>query len=287
MNDADYRPIDALPDEIASIIRAALREDIGQGDLTTSATVAESAAAQGQWIAKQDLVLSGMDVALAVMRELDAQAVWQGDASEGRRLRAGETIGFVRGRARALLSSERVALNLLQRLSGVATVTAEYVAAVRGTRTIVRDTRKTTPLLRALQKRAVLAGGAEVHRAGLDRGILIKENHIRLAGSIEEATRRARALPNPPMVEVEVERVDQIEDALGAGAQMLLLDNFNVDDVRSAVAQIQGRVPVEVSGGITLATIRDYALAGVDYIAVGALTHSAPAVDISLEIVGL
>jgi nicotinate-nucleotide pyrophosphorylase (carboxylating) len=166
----------------------------------------------------------------------------------------------------------------------VATVTREFVSAVEGTKARIRDTRKTTPLLRSLQKRAVEAGGGVPHRSGLDTGILIKDNHVRLAGGVGEATRRARSAAAGVPVEVEVERIDQIEDALRAGAEMLLLDNFGPDAVREAVGRIAGRVPVEVSGGVTLETVRAYAEAGADYIAVGALTHSAPSCDISLEI---
>ncbi len=193
-------------------------------------------------------------------------------------------LGRVTGPARGMLTGERVALNFLQRLSGVATITRAFVDAVAGTKARIRDTRKTTPLLRALQKRAVEAGGGVPHRAGLDAGILIKDNHVRLAGGVGEATRRARAAAGSVLVEVEVERTDQIEEALRAGAQMLLLDNFTPEGVGEAVRLIGGRVPVEVSGGVTLETVRAYAEAGADFIAVGALTHSAAACDISLEI---
>jgi nicotinate-nucleotide pyrophosphorylase (carboxylating) len=192
-------------------------------------------------------------------------------------------LGRVHGPARSLLTSERVALNFLQRLCGVATLTRMFVDAVAGTRARIRDTRKTTPLLRALEKHAVEVGGGEAHRPGLDGGILVKENHIRLAGSVGEATRRALAAGGRLTVEVEVERVDQIDEAIAAGAQMLLVDNFTAEDVRVAVALVAGRVPIEVSGGIRLDTVRAYAETGVEYIAVGALTHSAPAADISLE----
>ena len=204
--------------------------------------------------------------------------------AEGGTAARGTSIGAVEGPARSVLQAERVALNLLQRLTGVATLTRRFVEAVAGTRAKIRDTRKTTPLLRALQKRAVVAGGGVPHRSGLDDAILIKDNHVRIAGSVGEATRRAVAAAGKRPVEVEVEREDQIEEALEAGATMLLLDNFAVAAVRSAVARIRGRVPVEVSGGVTLATVRAYAEAGADFIAVGALTHSAPGADISLEI---
>ena len=206
------------------------------------------------------------------------------NVAEGGAARPGDVIGRVEGPARGLLQAERVALNFLQRLSGVATLTRRFVDAVAGTGARIRDTRKTTPLLRALQKRAVVAGGGVSHRAGLDDAILVKDNHVRLAGSVAEATRRAVAAALGRPVEVEVERLDQIEEALQAGATMLLLDNFTPADVRTAVGLIAGRVPVEVSGGVTLSTVRAYAEAGADLIAVGALTHSAPGADISLEI---
>jgi nicotinate-nucleotide pyrophosphorylase (carboxylating) len=254
------------------------------GDLTTVATVSATAEARGAFLAKQPLVVSGLDVAGLVFRTLDARVVFDARAREGEPRPAQSIIGRVAGPARALLTGERVALNFLQRMSGVATVTRAFVDAVAGTRARIRDTRKTTPLLRALQKRAVEAGGGLPHRSGLDTGVLIKDNHVRLAGSVGEATRRARMAASGALVEVEVERIDQIEEALRAGADMLLLDNFPPNEVREAAAQVAGRVPLEVSGGVTLKTVRAYAEAGADYIAVGALTHSAPSCDISLEI---
>jgi len=270
---------------IEELVARALAEDVGTGDVTTAATVPEDATARGFFLAKQDLVVSGMDVAATVFRTVDGRIVLTDVAAEGARAPARSIVGRVAGPARAILTGERLALNFLQRLSGVATVTRAFVDAVAGTRARIRDTRKTTPLLRALQKRAVEAGGGFPHRSRLDTGVLIKDNHVRLAGGVGEATRRARAAAASQMeVEVEVERIDQIEEALGAGAQMLLLDNFGPAEVREAVALIAGRVPVEVSGGVTLQTVRAYAEAGADYIAVGALTHSAPSCDISLEI---
>ncbi len=183
-----------------------------------------------------------------------------------------------------MLAAERVALNFLQQLSGVATLTRKFVDLVAGTGARIRDTRKTTPLLRALEKQAVELGGGTPHRAGLASAILVKDNHVRLAGSVGEATRRAAAAAGGCLVEVEVERLEQIEEALAAGAQMILLDNFHPQGVREAVRMIAGRVPVEVSGGVTLMNVRGFAEAGPDFIAIGAITHSAPAADISLEV---
>jgi len=271
------------PTEIERLARAALAEDVGIRDITTEATVLPGRRAAGTFLAKQDLILAGLPVAEAVFRILDAEAVWEVRALEGSRVSRGAWIARVEGEARALLTAERVALNFLQRLSGVATETRRFVDAVAGTKAQVRDTRKTTPLLRAFEKYAVGVGGGVAHRPGLDRGILVKENHIRLAGSVGEATRRAVAAAGALTVEVEVERVDQVEEALAAGAQMLLLDNFTPSDLAVAIRAIAGRVPVEASGGIRLENIRAFAEAGADFIAVGALTHSAPACDISLE----
>lgn len=269
--------------EVDRLVRAALAEDVGAGDVTTAATVPPDARARGVFIVKQALVVAGLSVAEAVFRVLDATVAWTPRVSDGDRVEPGTPIVTVAGSARAVLTAERVALNFLQRLCGVATVTRRFVDAVAGTDARVRDTRKTTPLLRNLEKYAVGIGGGAPHRPGLDRGVLVKENHIRLAGGVGEATRRAVAGAEGLVVEVEVERLDQIEEALAAGAQVLLLDNFTADAVRAGVRQIGGRVPVEVSGGVKLENIRGYAEAGADFIAVGALTHSAPACDISLE----
>ncbi len=269
---------------LEELVRLALEEDIGAGDITTTATVADDLSARGVLLAKQLLVVSGLDVAEMVFRMVDDRITFRAEVMEGDQVPSGTHLGAVRGPARGMLTAERVALNFLQRLCGVATVTRAFVDAVSGTRARIRDTRKTTPLLRSLQKRAVQAGGGVPHRAGLDAGILIKDNHARLAGGVGEASRKAREASPKALVEVEVERKDQIEEALRAGAQMLLLDNFTPAEVRGAVALIGGRVPVEVSGGVTLATVRAYAEAGADYIAIGVLTHSAPAADISLEI---
>jgi nicotinate-nucleotide pyrophosphorylase (carboxylating) len=272
------------PGLVRRIVREALDEDVGEGDATTEATVGEAARARGVLLAKQDLVVAGVDVAVTAFRLLDPQLRWVARCHDGEPIASGTALGTLEGRARALLTAERVALNFLQRLSGVATTTRRFVEAVAGTQARIRDTRKTTPLLRFLEKHAVEVGGGTPHRAGLDAAILVKDNHVRLAGSVGEATRRALTGAKGLEVEVEVERVDQIEEALAAGAKMLLLDNFSPDDVKRAVAVIAGRVPVEVSGRVRLENVRAYAEAGPDFIAVGALTHSAPAVDVSFEI---
>jgi nicotinate-nucleotide pyrophosphorylase (carboxylating) len=272
------------PEVLDRLARAALEEDVGTRDATTEATVSESATAVGTFVAKQNLVIAGLDVAMHVFRAMSPKIGWVARAREGDRFKPGDLIASVSGPARAILTAERVALNFLQRMSGVATITRRFVTAVEGTSAKIRDTRKTTPLLRALEKRSVEVGGGVPHRSGLNTGILVKDNHVLLAGSVAEATRRAVAGARGLMVEVEVDAAEQIEDAIRSGAQMILLDNFTPDQVRVAVGQIAGRVPVEVSGGVTLDTVRAFAEAGPTYIAVGALTHSAPAVDISLEV---
>jgi nicotinate-nucleotide pyrophosphorylase (carboxylating) len=274
------------PERVRRIVREALEEDIGARDITTEATVPQHLRARAVLVAKQELVLAGLEVAVAVFKALDPEIVWKPEGREGDRFFPGTVIGSVAGRAGALLTAERVALNFLQRLCGVATLTRRFVDAVAGTRARIRDTRKTTPLLRFLEKHAVEVGGGVPHRPGLDGGILVKDNHVRLAGSVRAATRRAvvAAAGLDVELEVEVEAIEQVEEAIAAGARMVLLDNFSPDAVRDAIEQIAGRVPVEVSGGVRLDNVRDYAEAGPDYIAVGALTHSAPAVDISLEI---
>jgi nicotinate-nucleotide pyrophosphorylase (carboxylating) len=272
------------PARLTEIVQGALNEDVGRGDVTTEATVPADLQARGVLLAKEEIVLAGLDAAALAFRLVDHELGWEPRVKDGDLLPPSTVLAFVRGRARSLLTAERVSLNFLQRLSGVATLTQKFVAAVAGTPAKIRDTRKTTPLLRFLEKKAVELGGGEAHRGGLDTALLVKDNHVRLAGSVGEATRRALAAAGGLPVEIEVDRADQIEDAIAAGAQMILLDNFTVEAVRTAVEQINRRVPVEVSGGIKLENVRLYAEAGPDYIAVGALTHSAPAVDISLEI---
>lgn len=270
--------------ELAELVQRALEEDVGVRDLTSVATVLEDRQARGVLLAKQELVVAGLDAAAEVFRAADERLAFEPLLAEGRRASRGTHLARVGGPARGMLTGERVALNFVQRLCGVATLTRKFVDAVAGTRARIRDTRKTTPLLRALEKRAVEAGGGLPHRSALDQAILVKDNHVRLAGSVGEATRRARAASSDTLVEVEVDEIEQIEEAIAAGAQMILLDNFTPAGVREAVAIVRGRVPVEVSGGVTLLTVRGYAEAGADYVAVGALTHSAPAADVSLEI---
>jgi nicotinate-nucleotide pyrophosphorylase (carboxylating) len=267
--------------ELDDIVARALAEDVGDGDVTTAATVAPDARGRAVITQKAPGVIFGLDAAELTFRSLDPDAAVQRLVAEGV-WRDGGPVLAVEGLARALLTGERTALNLLARLSGVATAAARAVAAIEGTRARILDTRKTTPGLRALEKAAVAAGGATNHRAGLYDAILIKENHAALAGGVREAVRRAReAAPDLPL-EVECRDLDEVDEALTAGAPRILLDNMTVAQLRAAVGHVAGRAELEASGGVTLQTLRDVASTGVDFISLGALTHSAPALDLSL-----
>ena len=265
------------------LIEQALLEDIHTGDITTQAVVPERRTAVARLIAKEDMVIAGLFVAERVFRRLDPAVAFSASQPEGARASRGDLLAAVQGSAADLLMGERVALNLLQRLSGVATLTSRYVEAVKGTKARIVDTRKTTPGLRALEKYAVRVGGGINHRTGLYDGILIKENHITAAGGIGEAIGRARAyIPHTLRIEIETETLGQVDEALAAGADIIMLDNMGLDDMRTAVNLIAGRALVEASGGVNLETVRSIAETGVDIISVGALTHSARAMDISM-----
>jgi nicotinate-nucleotide pyrophosphorylase (carboxylating) len=267
--------------ELESLVRRALAEDVGAGDLTTQATVPPGTRARARITQKQPGVIFGIDAAELTFAVLDATARFERLAEEGV-WRDGGPVLDVEGHAAAMLSAERTALNLLQRLSGVATLTARYVEAVRGTRARVLDTRKTTPGLRLLEKAAVAAGGGTNHRIGLFDAILIKENHAAIAGGVGEAVRLAHAAAPDVPLEVECRTDAEVDEALAAGARRLLLDNMTPDQMRAIVERVGERAELEASGGIDLETIRDVAEAGLHYISVGALTHSAPALDLSL-----
>jgi nicotinate-nucleotide pyrophosphorylase (carboxylating) len=267
--------------ELERLVRRALAEDVGSGDLTTQATVPAGARARARITQKQPGVLYGLDAAQLAFALLDSGARFVALAEEGV-WRTGGPVLDIEGDAAALLGAERTALNLLQRLSGVATLTARYVEAVRGTGARVLDTRKTTPGLRLLEKAAVVAGGATNHRVGLFDAILIKENHAAMAGGVGEAVRLARAAAPDVLLEVECRTDAEVDEALAAGAPRLLLDNMTAAQMRAIVARVGDRAELEASGGIDLETIRGVAETGVDFISVGALTHSAPSLDISL-----
>lgn len=273
---------------VDALVRAALAEDVGDGDVTTDATVAADARARALIVQKAPGVVFGLDVAEATFRALDGEVRFERLAPEGV-WREGGGVLTIEGRARALLTGERTALNFLGHLSGVATAAAQAAREVQGTGARVLDTRKTTPGLRALEKAAVAAGGASNHRAGLYDAILIKENHIAAAGGIAAAVARARA--HAPRLagtlEVEVRNPHEIDEALAAGAPRLLLDNMTVEQLRAAVAQVAGRAQLEASGGVTLQTLRAVADTGIQWVSMGAVTHSAPALDLSLTMEAL
>jgi nicotinate-nucleotide pyrophosphorylase (carboxylating) len=270
------------------IVRRALEEDVRDGDLTTEATVRPAQQAHGLFLVKADCVIAGLDVAFEAFRQIAESEkgpapFFNASRRDGEFCCAGEVIAEVTGSARTLLVGERTALNFLQRLSGIATRARQFVDA-SGRRIAILDTRKTTPTLRALEKYAVRAGGATNHRAGLYDAFLIKDNHIRLAGGVKAAVAHARAYRPGMPVEIEAERLDQVDEALAAGADTILVDNMSTPDIRDAVARAKGRATVEISGGVTLERIPELAATGADFVSVGALTHSAPAIDISFEI---
>ena len=272
-------------------VNGALDEDIGRGDITSRAVVRSGIKARGSFMAKQDLILAGLEVADAAFTSFDPYLQIESMAGDVEEVKAGKVFARATGDAQTLLAAERVALNFLQRLSGIATVTRRYVDAISGTGARIVDTRKTTPGLRLLEKYAVTVGGGSNHRMGLDDGVLIKDNHLVMAGSVGEAVRRAReSCGHLHKIEVEVATLDQVREALDARADILLLDNMSPEMVRESVDLVRSREPeerrtlTEASGGINLSNVRAYAEAGVDLISIGALTHSAPAVDISFKI---
>lgn len=273
------------------IVNRALDEDLGRGDITSRSIVRFGVNAQGNFIAKQDLVLAGLEVADLVFGWFDEYIQIESTVADGDEIKSGKVFARVIGDAQMLLSAERTALNFLQHLSGIATVTRQYVQAIAGTKAKIVDTRKTTPGLRMLEKYAVSVGGGSNHRLGLDDGVLIKDNHLAMAGSVADAVRRAReAAGHLHKIEVEVATLEQVKEALDAKADILLLDNMAPEMIRKAVQIVSEREPddrrtlLEASGGINLSNVRQYAEAGVDLISIGALTHSAPSVDISFKI---
>lgn len=265
------------------ILRRALEEDIGTGDVTTLATIQPGVQASAELVAKEDFILSGIDVAHRVFDLLDQETAFEKLIEDGQPVKRGDVLAWIKGDAAVLLQGERVALNFMQRMCGVATLTAAFVKQVEGTGAVVVDTRKTTPGLRVLEKYSVRMGGGGNHRMALYDAVLIKENHVSAAGGIASAVSRARqSVPHTQKIEVEVRDQDEIAEALEAGADILLLDNMSTEELRAAVKMIDGRAVTEASGGVNLETIREIAETGVQLISVGALTHSYHAVDISL-----
>ena len=276
----------ALPDQfdLADFIRRVLAEDMGSGgDVTSAATISADARFTAEMNCRQPIVVAGLEVAEAFFRELDPDVRIDRLVNDGEAVGAGTVLMRLQGNARAMLTAERSALNTLQHLSGIATMTRTYVEKIAGTGATLLDTRKTIPGLRVLEKYASRMGGAQNHRMRLDDGLLIKDNHVGVAGGVAEAVRAAKAANTGLLVQVEVDRIDQIEPALEAGADRLLLDNMPPPVLREAVALVAGRVPLEASGGVNLDTIRAIAETGVNYISVGRITQSAPAVDIGLD----
>jgi nicotinate-nucleotide pyrophosphorylase (carboxylating) len=270
-------------DTLERIVHAALAEDIGAGDVTTEATVPEDATGSAELVVKAPGVVCGLRAAEETFRALDPEIRFEALVADGDILEGPTVVARITGSERSILTGERVALNFLGRLSGIATLTRCYVDAVEGTDTAVLDTRKTTPGLRALEKHAVVAGGGRNHRFGLDDAVLVKDNHLRAAGSIAAAVELVRAATDLP-VEVECDTPAQVGEALAAGVDAILLDNMTLEQLREAVALTRGRARLEASGGVTLESIRAIAETGVDEISVGALTHSAPSLDVSLEL---
>jgi nicotinate-nucleotide pyrophosphorylase (carboxylating) len=276
----------ALPDDfdLDSFVQRVLAEDLGKGgDVTSRATIRDDARFDAELNARQSMVVAGIDIAAAIFRALDDRVEIERLAADGDQVQHGATLMRLGGKARAMLAAERSALNTLQHLSGIATLTRRYADAIAGTGTVLLDTRKTLPGLRVLDKYAARMGGAHNHRMRLDDGILIKDNHVAACGGVAEAVRRAKQANTGLQVQVEVDRIDQIEPALAAGAERLLLDNMDPAQLREAVRLVAGRVPLEASGGVTLETIRFLAETGVNFISVGRITQSAPAVDIGLD----
>jgi nicotinate-nucleotide pyrophosphorylase (carboxylating) len=281
VNPVPFEPLE--PGTYRELVRRALAEDFGWGDVTTETIIDREQKARGVIVAKCRCVIAGIDVAAEAFRQLDPVAQIAIHRRDGERCEPGTEVADIRGHAAALLTAERTALNFLQRLSGIATLTRQFVDAAAG-RIIILDTRKTTPILRALEKYAVRAGGGVNHRSGLDDGILIKDNHVRLAGGVAAAVTGMRKTNRDMPTEVEAQTLAQVDEALAAGAEIILLDNLSTAQIADAVQRCRGRAKTEISGGVTLQRIPELSATGADYVSVGALTHSAPAMDLSFEI---
>ena len=281
MTHAPLEPLD--PGMYRELVRRALAEDFGWGDVTTETVIDRQQKAKAVMLVKGPCVIAGLDVAAEAFRQMDPAVSITLTCADGSRCQPGTVVAEYRGYAAAMLTAERTALNFIQRLSGIATLTRQFVDAAGGRITIL-DTRKTTPLLRALEKYAVRAGGGTNHRSGLDDGILIKDNHIRLAGGVTPAVTKMRNNNREMPTEVEATTLKEVDEAIQAGADIVLLDNMSTPDIIEAVKRCRGRAKTEISGGVTLARMRELAATGADYVSIGALTHSAPAIDLSFEI---
>ncbi|MEX2270222.1 MAG: carboxylating nicotinate-nucleotide diphosphorylase [Vicinamibacterales bacterium] len=281
MRTIPFEPLD--PALYRETVRRALAEDLGWGDLTTDGIIDEKQRAHGVLIAKSRLIVAGLDIALEAFVQLDPGAKTAQRLSDGAVAEPGSAIAEITGYAGPLLTAERTALNFLQHLSGIATLTRRFVDAAGGRATVL-DTRKTPPTLRTLAKYAVRCGGGTNHRAGLDDGLMIKDNHIRLMNGIHEAVMKLRAAGHDMPIEVEAQSLEQVDEALGAGVDILMIDNMSIDDMREAIRRARGRAKIEISGGVTIDRIGELAALGAEYISIGALTHSAAAADISFEL---
>ncbi len=276
---------ESYPEEVDVILELALREDIGTGDVTTQSIISEEAVLTGEMCAKGTGVISGIGLSGRIFRKLDPDCKWKEMVCDGDRVAPGDMIARVEGRSRAILSAERTALNILQKMSGISTVTSFFVEAVEDSPVKIKDTRKTLPGLRWLSKYAVAAGGGHNHRCGLYDGVLIKDNHIKAAGSITAAVRRVREnLAAKLPIEVETKTIEQVEEAVSCAVDVIMLDNMDVRKIRKAVKLIDHRALIEVSGGVTIESVGKIARSGVDFISVGVLTHSAPCLDISFDV---
>ncbi|MCJ7578377.1 MAG: carboxylating nicotinate-nucleotide diphosphorylase [candidate division Zixibacteria bacterium] len=279
-----------IDDKIRRLIEWSLSEDIGKGDLTSEALIEQDLKAQGIIVAKEEGVIAGLEIAKMVFHQLDPNLVFESSFKDGNRVMRGEEVATLKGSVRSILSGERTALNFLQRLSGIATLTSRYVEKIKDTEAKILDTRKTTPGLRMLEKYAVKMGGGENHRMGLFDMILIKDNHIKAVGNISKAIQKARVKYPNERIEVETKNLDEVADAVNSGADWIMLDNMSIEETKKTVKVIRSsprKIKIETSGRIDLNNVREVALTGVDFISVGALTHSAPALDFSLLLVEL
>jgi len=274
-----------IDDKIKHLIELVLSEDIGKGDLTSEATLEQNLSSEGMITAKEDGIIAGLPITEMVFHRVDPDLTFVSSSKDGDRIRRGEKVATITGRVKNILSAERVALNFLQRLSGIATLTSKYVETVKGTNVKILDTRKTTPGLRALEKYAVKMGGGENHRMGLFDMILIKENHIKVVGSISQAIQKAKKKCPNEKIEVETKNLEEVNEAVRSGADWIMLDNMSIEEMKKAVKIIRSckrEIKIEASGRVDLNNVRKIALTGVNFISVGALTHSAPALDFSL-----
>lgn len=271
-------------DAADALIEAALKEDIPKGDITSESIIPANSESEAIILAKEEGVLAGIDVAERVFHKIDPSVVFEKKLNDGQRFRNGQTLATIQGRSISLLKGERTALNFLQRMSGIATTTQKFVQALQGTKTKILDTRKTTPGLRHLEKYAVKMGGGENHRFNLSEMVLIKDNHLRIVGSISQAVKSAKErIKRGVKVEVEATSLEEVQDAVQSGADMIMLDNMSEDAMKEVVKRVKGKVPLEVSGKVSLSRVKEIASLGVDFISVGSLTHSYKSVDISIE----